>query len=241
VFNISSVRAALLVAAALPILFTTSAATAGVVSTFDVDAEGWTTFQNGGASVQYFPSGGNPGGYIGATDNTSDWAYLQAPSKFLVPAGYNGTLSFDLRIFNSDPAGFPNVYSVRVGLQGAGLTLINESVFPTTDWLNYSFNLNETSGWRIFSDLSQNYSAAAPAPTQSQMQAVLQNITLLVIATDYSNGDLADNSAIDTTNLDNVQLSTAAQTPLPAALPLFATGLGLLGFTAHRRKRKQAA
>jgi hypothetical protein len=26
-------------------------------------------------------------------------------------------------------------------------------------------------------------------------------------------------------------------TPLPAALPLFATGLGLLGFVAHRRKR----
>jgi hypothetical protein len=32
-----------------------------------------------------------------------------------------------------------------------------------------------------------------------------------------------------------------AQTPVPAALPLFATGLGALGLIAHRRKRKQAA
>ncbi len=31
------------------------------------------------------------------------------------------------------------------------------------------------------------------------------------------------------------------QVPLPAALPLFATGLGALGFVAYRRKRKQAA
>ena len=33
----------------------------------------------------------------------------------------------------------------------------------------------------------------------------------------------------------------ASTTPLPAALPLFASGLGLVGFAAHRRKRKKAA
>jgi hypothetical protein len=32
-----------------------------------------------------------------------------------------------------------------------------------------------------------------------------------------------------------------SQTPLPAALPLFATGLGALGLLGWRRKRKQAA
>jgi hypothetical protein len=32
-----------------------------------------------------------------------------------------------------------------------------------------------------------------------------------------------------------------SQTPVPTALPLFATGLAGLGFLAHRRKRKQAA
>jgi hypothetical protein len=33
----------------------------------------------------------------------------------------------------------------------------------------------------------------------------------------------------------------AAETPVPAALPLFATGLGALGLLAYRRRRKQAA
>ena len=35
--------------------------------------------------------------------------------------------------------------------------------------------------------------------------------------------------------------STAAETPLPAALPLFVTGLGALGLLGWRRKQKQAA
>lgn len=35
--------------------------------------------------------------------------------------------------------------------------------------------------------------------------------------------------------------SAASETPLPAALPLFAGGLGVIGFLARRRKRKAAA
>lgn len=38
--------------------------------------------------------------------------------------------------------------------------------------------------------------------------------------------------------LDSV--SVVAATPIPAALPLFASGLGLFGFAAHRRRRKAA-
>jgi len=37
------------------------------------------------------------------------------------------------------------------------------------------------------------------------------------------------------------QISFSASTPLPAALPLFASGLGVMGFLARRRKRKSAA
>jgi hypothetical protein len=38
-----------------------------------------------------------------------------------------------------------------------------------------------------------------------------------------------------------VQFRSEVETPLPAALPLFATGLGALGLLGWRRKRKQAA
>jgi hypothetical protein len=40
---------------------------------------------------------------------------------------------------------------------------------------------------------------------------------------------------------NNLFLPPTAETPLPAAFPLFATGLGALGFLGWRRKRKQAA
>jgi hypothetical protein len=42
--------------------------------------------------------------------------------------------------------------------------------------------------------------------------------------------------------IDNAELiSDVAPTPIPGALPLFVSGLGLLGFAAHRRKRKAVA
>jgi hypothetical protein len=42
-------------------------------------------------------------------------------------------------------------------------------------------------------------------------------------------------------NLSFIAQGPLGETPLPAALPLFATGLGVLGFVAHRRRRKQIA
>ena len=44
----------------------------------------------------------------------------------------------------------------------------------------------------------------------------------------------------DAWGIDNVIFNTPAAVPIPAALPLFATGLGVLGFAGWRRKRKTA-
>jgi hypothetical protein len=48
---------------------------------------------------------------------------------------------------------------------------------------------------------------------------------------------------IPTGNIDNVtvQFRSDVETPLPAALPLFATGLGAMGLLGWRRKRKAQA
>jgi hypothetical protein len=43
------------------------------------------------------------------------------------------------------------------------------------------------------------------------------------------------------TYLDNVSLTSTAVTPLPSALPLFASGVGILGLLGWRRKRKKVA
>ncbi len=72
----------------------------------------------------------------------------------------------------------------------------------------------------IASDTGSNYLGAA---------------TLLFVVSDAFN-----NSPAGFATWDNLTVNTAA-TPLPAALPLFATGLGAIGLLARRRKRKNAS
>jgi hypothetical protein len=50
--------------------------------------------------------------------------------------------------------------------------------------------------------------------------------------------DGASNAEID---FSAAAIGSSTATPLPAALPLFATGLGALGLLGWRRKRKNAA
>ena len=49
-------------------------------------------------------------------------------------------------------------------------------------------------------------------------------------------GGVCDTRTVTSGTLDEVP----AATPLPAALPMFAGGLGMVGFLARRRKRKTA-
>lgn len=239
-----SARQTRLVAMAL-MLWASGAARADVISTFDSDLDGWMLFQNAPPDFEWIAAGGNPDGHLGATDNTSDWGYVQAPPKFLTPAQYDGTFSFDLKVESLEqPTGFPGIFNVRVGLQGGGLTLINEGALPTLDWVNYSFTLNESSGagWRKFSDLSQNYSGLAPLATQAEMQAVLAGLTRIVIATDYTLASTDSNvPEVDRTYIDNVRLSTppvprraSAALLSPASLALLGTGLSCLGILRLR-------
>ena len=50
-----------------------------------------------------------------------------------------------------------------------------------------------------------------------------------------------DQNAISGANVLLEEISAVSTVPLPAALPLFATGLGALGLLGWRRKRKVAA
>ena len=57
--------------------------------------------------------------------------------------------------------------------------------------------LTAGSGWRVVSDLNQNYNAADPAPTEMQFAAALGSLTGLFIAADYSDGNAATNGTLD--------------------------------------------
>lgn len=197
-----------------------------VTSGFEFGDEGWTSANNGSTAPVWIPPPGSDDGYLQLTDASTGWCYFRAPTAFVSQAPrYGGAFSFDLR---HDFAGDPVAYNVRVGIIGGGLNLINESVLPTGTWTNYSFSLNELSGWRVFSNLSQNYTTSAPLATLSQMQSALANITGLYIAADYTPG-YAPND-LDRTSIDNVVLDVV---PAPGAAGLLA--LGALFGTRRRR------
>ena len=57
----------------------------------------------------------------------------------------------------------------------------------------------------------------------------------------FFNGDAAGSFTGGIDNVRIADLGAVGATPVPAALPMFAGGVGLIGFLARRRKRKTAA
>ena len=105
------------------------------------------------------------------------------------------------------------------------------SIFGSTSTVNVSIN-----GTPTFSDTNSTTNATGLSWELFTHTFIASTMTTLA----FLNGDPgADNS----NGLDNVALTDVgpAAVPLPAALPLFATGLGALGLLGWRRKRKNAA
>jgi hypothetical protein len=77
-----------------------------VVSTYDSSLDGWTAVTGDPAQVTWQASDGNPGGYAGFTDISSDFTFIRAPSIFLGDwSNLNGAgvLSWEHRIFQANP------------------------------------------------------------------------------------------------------------------------------------------
>lgn len=177
-------------------------------STFDTNTEGWTIF--GDAQVEYVASGGNLGGYISATDQSTGitW-FFEAPTKFLgnISAAYGQLLTFELKqsrtdnqndvntgdaIFNSNI--IPDIVLVKDEL----MLLYNFPGSPGTSWTPHSVRLDEFDGWR-------NDATGHPA-TQVELITVLSSLTALWIRGEYRSGS-------DTGGLDNVILNLWEKAP----------------------------
>jgi len=173
-------------------------------STFDTGDDGWTVVNDAYPPV-YYAQGGNPGGYISATDKMqgSYW-YWRAPSKFYgnVSAAYGKALTFDLK--QSSTASQADQDDVI--LVGSGLTLVyNTSYNPGTNWTAYSVLLSETVGWVN--------KATGQTATQSELQSVLAYLSDLQIRGEFVVG-------ADTGSLDNVILGGQSnQNPTPTPSP----------------------
>jgi hypothetical protein len=172
--------------------------TCAAISTFDSGNEGWAVIggaQSGSATPNFSLTGGNPGGYVSATDDDIEntW-YWQAPSKFLgnVACVYGQALNFDLRQATAD-----NQFDGEdVILEGGGLVLVYDTPYnPGPNWTTYAIPLMETAGWK------KNALNGTP-PTPTEMQAVLSALTQLRLRGEYRDG-------ADTGHLDNVIFNAA--------------------------------
>ena len=149
------------------------------------------------------------------------------PANGFVPAGYG----------NSSPNG-PSAVSVGAGVEFAYADPTNADTadFTTTSLVvqdiclgicsaNNSFEMIFTASTAGF------FSGLALATDTLGLTYGLVGDTLTV---DFAGGDVSGTAAANFT-------FSGSATPLPAALPLFASGLGALGLLGWRRKRKNAS
>ena len=162
-------------------------------SSFDADDENWRTTPDARRNPypEYLASGGNPGGYLTATDLASgDVWYFCAPAKYLgdQSALYGGVLRYDVRQNNASSQ-FAS-HDVRLeGRDGTRLVFDIEPN-PATTWSPRSVTLLASSGWTV-TDLS------GAAATEQQMQDVLADLAAVCIRGEYRSGS-------DRGDLDNV-------------------------------------
>jgi choice-of-anchor C domain-containing protein len=126
-------------------------------------------------------------------------------------AGVQYRVSFDLA---GNPDGGPAVKQ----LDAFSASTSTNSFFFDTSGRNRTNNM----GWTTYSFLF-----TASGPTE-----------LLTFASQVTGGGTEENPTAFGPALDNVRIE---ETPLPAALPLFAGALGVLGLVARRRKKKAQA
>jgi hypothetical protein len=145
-----------------------------------------------------------------------------------------------------------NLYSVN--LTNGALTLIGNTGLPIVSPTGMSANgpnlyINSQSNLYLM-DLTTGAASlvGSTSPTQFGTMVYIDGVYYAGTATDapYKVVTFDPNTAAVLTSQDSNSdifwgLAPVTTTPLPAALPLFATGLGALGLIGWRRKRKAAA
>lgn len=222
--------------------------TAAAVSTFNSDAEGWTSvgFQNVAnyplfptvvttSGVDYNAAGGHPGGYISKADPDGNWQYFSAPASFLAnqSAAVGQNLTFDELILNTfgQPALDPQ--GPLVAISAGATTLVYGGADSTpaisgAGWNSLAVPLVAGS-WRIGTP-------TGAVATSAQFNSVMSSLTGLYILSDFWTGSGGNGEIV---GLDNVNLPVAvsAVAEPSTVLSLLAGGVLLL----KRRRDRVAA
>lgn len=153
---------------------------------FDTNEEGWRV--DDGGLISYSKAGGNPGGCIYGTDNSTGAWFFLAPQSLLqeIRQGYGKTLRFDLKL-NID--GTANTNDDIIITDGINTLTYDLETNPGTTWTSYSVRFDESSEWRI----------KGTRVSQTDIKRILQHATGCKIRGEYLEGP-------DYGGLDNVAL-----------------------------------
>ena len=167
-----------------------------------------------GGTLSFHVSGGNPGGYILATDTQSSEMRLTAPAKFVAKALKNGgEISFNAREEVNPHGNWPSFGEIT--LEGAGESLVHDFFIGdlTSEWTHISAPLT-ASAW----DVSD----------QDLWNRVLANVTGIIINVE------SGAQVSEAVGFDNFSVTAV---PLPSAIWFLAPAL----FVLYRRRASTAA
>jgi hypothetical protein len=213
------------------ISFLTTAASAQLW-TFASDAQGWRVndmtgsgnyvTSQGTLAANWNAMGGNPGGYISATDPSIFTFMFQAPSAQLGDYSQylGGQLKFSLQTDLSTDYMADSVVVFRGGMSNQ--TLVSAiTPAPNSTWTNYSISL--------FASEFHYDNLSGATVSETDFASVLSGLNDFLINAEYHNG------VAETTGLDSVSFTSAV--PEPSTYGIVAA-FGLLSVIALRRLRK---
>jgi hypothetical protein len=191
------------------------AAQAGVVYTFDSNAQGWTIEDGGTLSHQ--PSGGNGGGFLQVADSTAGELRFAAPASALGDwsALLGSSIGFDALNIDGGAPDWAGFGTIRL-ISGATVLTLDGVLGdePPSDraWHRYSVPLT-TALWG------------------DGLVDVLADLTGFTIQGEFHNG------VSETVGFDNIRIGDIGTVPEPASTAL--AGLALVAAGTVRRLRRR--
>ena len=192
-----------------------STAKATIISTFASDLEGWT-IDNG--NVAWIETGGNPSGYLEATDTDGDWMWVYAPNKFFgdLSSFSGGTIGFDSKYTaaNSNPVDRFG----EISLTNGGTTITRDIVPDplTATWETYEYSLGY-SDWGF--------------ANEGSWQTFLGNITAIGVNLE------SHTSVVEVVGFDNFNIRNGNGPPVPEPSAILLLGFGLVGLLGIGKKK----
>jgi hypothetical protein len=152
---------------------------------------------------------------------------------------WNGTWQMSLSTSPNPIGGLSSSFGANVGADNTVFATETFSGAPSLLTFTGSFNYNPGTGPLLvdIQYVSGSGSGALEAGLNPGLTDRVFSFGSLTTGTLNSDPSTPGNDGY----ADRTQFEVGATTPLPAALPLFATGLGALGLLGWRRKRKAAA